>query len=387
MPLEEKVRRANVLQRTRPRDVEETLLQLINDDDQIIAAAAIDVVRERKLWNLAADIEHVLAHRDVHDWYVFESASWALAEMRMPAERRRELWLEPLPAAQLAATLRRLPLFASVSVDELFRMAGAARQLRHDSGTVLLQEGTVPEQTHLLLDGRVAATSRDAAPHSIDAPAALGFAEILQGLSVRETLRTTDVAVTLALTADELRTLLSDNTDLVSGLFATLADRVDTQTAAAVSPTGAAAELEQLAEGGLTPVEKVLALQRVPLFARVSADEMPHLAAIAESVPMSAGSALFPASAPAAVWLLLSGEVSLEQAAQGVETIARSGDVIGSLATMAGRPLGRSADVLRSGLALRIQQDVLFDVLGSNPELLRQMFAGMFRIEADAVRA
>jgi AAA family ATP:ADP antiporter len=385
LPLEEKVRRGNVLQRTRPRDVEETLLQLINDDDQVVAAAAIDVVRELKLWKLADDVEHVLAHRDVRDWYVFEAASWTLAEMRMAADRRRELWLEPLPAAELAATLRRLPLFASVSVDELFRIAGTARQIRHEKGAVLLHEGTVPEQTHLLLDGRVTATSRDSAPQTIDAPAALGFADALQGLPMGETLRTTDVAVTLALTGDELRTLLSDNTELVTGLFETLADRCESAEGRPLQATGAGAEFEQLAERGLTLVEKILALQRVPLFARVSADEMPHLASIAETVTMTTGSPLFSASAPAAIWIVLSGEVSLEETAQGQQVVARAGDVIGSLATMAGRPLGRAADVLRSGLALRVNHDALLDALSSNPELLRQMFAGMFRIEADAV--
>ena len=161
LPLEEKVRRGNVLLKTRPRDVEETLLQLINDDDQVVAAAAIDVVRQQQMWALADDIEHVLAHRDVRDWYVFEAASWALAEQRMPAERRRELWLEPLPAAELAGRLRALPLFASVSVDELFRIAGASRQVRHDPGSVLLKEGTVPTSLHLLLDGRSVATAMD----------------------------------------------------------------------------------------------------------------------------------------------------------------------------------------------------------------------------------
>ena len=114
MPRDERVRRGNVILKTRPRDVEETLLQLINDDDPVTAAVAIDVVRAQKMWSLADDVEHVLAHRDVKDWYVFEAASWALAEQRMPAERRRELWLEPLPAAELAGRLRRLPLFASV---------------------------------------------------------------------------------------------------------------------------------------------------------------------------------------------------------------------------------------------------------------------------------
>ena len=157
LPLDEKVRRANVLLKTRPRDVEETLLQLINDEDQVVAAAAIDAARQHKIWSLADDIEHVLAHRDVRDWYVFEAASWTLAEKRMPAERRRELWLEPLPAAELAGRLRELPLFASVSVDELFRIATATRQVRHEPGTVLLDEGAVPATMHLLLDGRVIA--------------------------------------------------------------------------------------------------------------------------------------------------------------------------------------------------------------------------------------
>lgn len=384
LPIEERVRRANVLQRTRPRDVEETLLQLINDDDQVIAASAIDVVRERKIWTLAPDVEHVLAHRDVHDWYVFEAASWALAEQRLAAERRHELWLEPLPAAELAGTLRRLPMFASVSVDELFRIASTAKQVRHESGTVLAQEGAVPARVHLLLDGRITAMSRDAAPHTISAPATLGFAEALQGLPMAETLRTTGVAVTLALTAEELRTMLSDNTDLVSGLCATIAERCEACAGGPIQTTDAAAELAHLAEDGLTPVEKVLALQRVPLFARVSADEMRQLSGVAQAVTMTAGSALFAPSAAPAIWLLLSGEVSLQDSADGTQVVARGGDVIGSLATMAGRPLGVSGDVARSGVALKVDRDALFEVLGSRPELLRQIFAGIFRLEAEA---
>ena len=67
------------------------------------------------------------------------------------------------------------------------------------------------------------ATATDSAPRTIEPPAALGFDEALQGQPMRETIRTEEVAVTLALTVDELRTLLADNTDLVTGLFATLA--------------------------------------------------------------------------------------------------------------------------------------------------------------------
>jgi ATP/ADP translocase/HEAT repeat protein/CRP-like cAMP-binding protein len=380
MPRDERVRRGNVLIKTRPRDVEETLLQLINDDDPVTAAAAIDVVREQKMWSLADDVEHVLAHRDVKDWYVFEAASWTLAEQRMPAERRRELWLEPLPAAELAGRLRRLPLFASVTVDELFRMASASRQVRHETGSVLTQDGSVPSSIHILLDGRVTASGRDSGASVVDAPAALAFFEAMAGLAMPETMRTTGSAVTLALTVEELRTLLADNTDLVSGLFATLAERSD-EPDRAVHPTGAASELAQLADGGLTAIDRVFALQYVPLFRRVSADEMQQLAMVAAPVKITAGSVLFPESAPPALWLLLTGEVALESSTGQPASAARGGDIIGSVNTMAGRSLGRAAKVVAGGIALKIDREDLFDVLAERPDLLRQMFAGMFKRE------
>ena len=342
MPREEKVRRANVILRTRPRDAEETLLRLINDEDQVVAATAIDVARQQKIWSLADDIEHVLAHRDVRDWYVFEAASWALAEHRMPAERRRELWLEPLPAAELAGRLRHLPLFASVTVDELFRIAGAARQVRHEPGTVLLQEGSVPATIHLLLDGHVSATARNMTPRTIDPPSALGFAEALQGQPMPETIRTAEVAVTLALTTEELRTLLSDNADLVTGLFATLAESgASPDSHSPVHPTGAATELQQIATGGLSPIDKVLALQRVPIFARVSADEMRYLANIAVAVEMGDGRPVPGIRAASA----LAHAVRRGLARRHATAQASAGDVIGSVDTMA----GRSARSLRLG--------------------------------------
>jgi CRP-like cAMP-binding protein len=384
LPHEEKVRRGNVLLKTRPRDVEETLLQLINDDDQVVAACAIDVVRQQKMWTLGDDVEHVLAHRDVRDWYVFEAASWTLAERRMAPERRRELWLEPLPASEIASRLRELPLFASISVDELFRIAGSSRQIRHQSGTALLQEGTIPETIHFLLDGRVTAMARDAAPYTIETPATLGFVQALQGVAMRKSIRTVDTTVTLAMTAEELRTLLSDNSDLVRGLFGTLAQRVEPKTVSDVQSIGMAAELEGFAAGGVQPVEKVLALQRVPVFARIAADEMASLAAITRSVIMTEGQPLFAESAPVALWLILSGEASLDDTTGGAPVTIGPGNLIGSVAMLSGRPLGMSAHVARSGVALRIDRDELFDLLGERPELLRQLFEGMFRIGADA---
>ena len=65
LPIEEKVKRANTILKTRVRDAEDSVAQLVHDEDQIVAAAAIQFVDARGLWNLADDLEYILEHRDV----------------------------------------------------------------------------------------------------------------------------------------------------------------------------------------------------------------------------------------------------------------------------------------------------------------------------------
>ena len=380
LPLEEKVRRGNVLLKTRPRDVEETLLELINDDDQVVAAAAIALVGEKALWDLRDDVEHVLAHRDVTDWYVFEAASWTLASYALTPERRRERWVEALPTASLVERIRGLPLFASVGIDELFRIAGAGHQTRHDTGTTLFREGAVPEQLHVLLDGTVVATGNRGGSRKIESPASLGFEEALDGCLMSESIKTSGPAVSLTLSTNELQTLLADNTDLVQGLFRTLAARHG--VGSGFIRSSAAIDLDRHPDHELTAVQKGLALQRIPLFAKVSGAEMLHLAAIASGVGLEEGEVVADQSTPFGLGILLSGELSL-QAAAGPDVVARArpGDVIGMYETLANVE-GAGGDVrlvaTESGTALRINRDELFDLVGQRPELLQQIFAAIF---------
>ena len=244
LPTEEKVRRGNVLLKTRPRDVEETLLHLINDDDQVVAAAAIDVVR---------------AEPDVDARPTTSSTCWRIATCAtgmssrprrgrspssgMPAERRRELWLEPLPAAEIAGRLRDA---AALRLGQ--RRRAVPHRRRGPAGAppaghaCCCRKASVPDTIHLLLDGRVVAASRDAARRA-PSRRRRRSASSRRCRAVRCARRCgpTDTAVTLALTVDELRTLLADNTDLVRGLFATLADRVDPATCSNLQSTGRSA--------------------------------------------------------------------------------------------------------------------------------------------------
>ena len=382
MPLEERVRRGNVLISSRPRDAEETLLQLINDEDQVVAAAAIHAVAEQKIWALADDIEHVLAHRDAKDWYVFEAASWALAAQRMPDDRRRSLWNEPLPAVEVASRLTASPIFATTWADELFRIAGSGRQIRYTPNTVLFQEGQSPEAMQFLLDGSVTLVSRDGGTSEALPTTALGFEEVVQNQPMRASARTNSRAICLALTIEECRGLLSENPDLVEGLFRTILDDPAFAAGAAVVK-GTGEDAIRLAGDGLTPIEKVMALQRISTFAHFRADELLALANGARRVALEEGATLFGEGAPPSLYILVTGEVALEHPS-APRLDADPGDAIHLYETLAGRPVLRSARVTRPGVALRLDRDDLYEALGDRPTLLQQFFTALFGARHEA---
>ncbi|MGH9331715.1 MAG: hypothetical protein ACRD09_14845, partial [Vicinamibacterales bacterium] len=325
------------------------------------------------------------------DWYVFEAASWTLAARRVGEARRRDLWLEPLPAVEIASRLRRLPLFASLWVDELFRIASAGRQTRNEGGRVLLQEGATPEAVHVLLDGTCVARGQGEGTREIEAPATLGFEEALAGRPMAETVRCSGPTVTLSAPADAVQALLADNTDLVEGLFRTLVEAapVTAADARAVIKGAAPQDLQALAADGLTPVEKVFVLQAVPVFARVSAEELLQIAAIARETKLEPETPPAAAGDAAAIVAVIAGELSVEPPPQDPRDpgprsqvlTAGPGDLVGVYETMAGLPFGRTIHVTRRGSALRIERADLFDLAAQRPALLQQMFGALFRSE------
>ena len=355
---------------------------MINDEDQIVAAAAIHTVAEHKIWALADDIEHVLAHRDAKDWYVFEAASWALAAQRMPEDRVRTAWNEPLPAVEVAARLAASPIFATTWADELFRIGGSGKQTRCGPGTVLYQEGQLPDSMQFLLDGSVTVTGRDGSSTEAVPTAALGFEEVVQNQAMRASARTSSRAICLSLGIDECRGLLAENPDLVEGLFRTiLEDPAFAEGAAVVRGTGE--DADRLAGDGLSPIEKVMSLQRISTFSHFRTDELLMLANAARRVVLDEGTTVFGEGSPPSLLILVTGEVALEHpTAPRID--ADPGDAIGLYETLAGRPLLRSARVTRPGIALRVDRDDLFDALGDRPAMLQQLFTALFGARRDS---
>ena len=366
-PMEEKVRRANAMLGTRPRDLEDTLAQLVHDDDPVLSAASIHLIRQRRLSTLADDLEYVLAHRRDAP-YVSEAASWALAALR-----RLEAPGDPLPAVELADRLRGIRLFDVVSIDELFRIAGTGRQLVHSAGRELYREGAPADEVQFLLEGRVRLVRGQGPPATVTAPASLAFEEMLEGGPARHTITAVDPAICLAFGSSQFLTMLSDNIVLAQGLFRVLLETPATRHWRTVHVPRPGTDLAASRSGGLQPLEKVILLKQIPVLAHATTNQLLSLAGIMREVPLTDGAVLFTETDAPAIYHVLSGEIRLDTG-EGDPIAAGPGATIGVPETLAGVPPGRRATVTREGQALRVDRDELFDVLADSIDLLQGLF-------------
>ncbi len=390
LPIEEKVRRGNSLLKTRIRDAEDSLAQLIHDEDQVVAATAIQFVERRGLWALADDLEYALAHRNPGDWYVFEAASWALAARRLsPAERQRR-WLEPLPAVEIADRIASLPLFLLAPVDELFRIAGTGRQVRHERGRIIYEAGYRSSEFQFLLDGTVSrvqvSDSGTEETGMVTAPAALGFDEVFEGVPQRATMKSDGTAICLSLLDEQFLGLLSDSEDLAQGVFRMLLDTHGGEAWARVVPGVVHPPPPERLRDGLQLIDKVILIEEVPVFSRASSEQLGALAAASRELRLTQGQVLFEAGDAPAMYLILDGEITLEPMAGGDPMSAGTGDCVGVYETLGGHEsTGWKGHVSRSGVALRIDREALFDVLTDHVDLLQGLFSALQRQGARAL--
>jgi AAA family ATP:ADP antiporter len=361
---------------------EEYVLKLINDPDPVLSASAVFFVQQAGLGGLCGDLEELLRTKGGRQWVVAEAASGVLSGLRLHLDERVSPWTPSVPSVEVAEKLRRFPLFASLSVDGLFGIARAGSQVRFESHQVLCHEGVVPESLYLLLGGRVSCRSSVCPPREIDAPAALGFQEVMESQLMKETLRAGETAMCLVLGGEELRTLLADDTELIQGLFRMLSGGEHGKPGVSVWHANHEVTPARVQQSHMEPVERILLLSSLPVFAAVSQEEMLHLASIAVEVRLEAGATLFEEADPPAIWVIASGEILLE--ASSTEPALQGGprNAVGIQHTFAGINLGQRARVVHDGCALRIDREDLFDLMSQRPDLLRQLFGSMSKVHA-----
>ncbi|HET9268418.1 MAG TPA: MFS transporter [Vicinamibacterales bacterium] len=371
-PIADKVRHASQVLNTRPRGVEDTLAQLVHDDDHVVAAAAVQFVTEERFPALEDDLKYAAEHGSKVRRWVAEVARRALVgrtAAAVPAEGAS------LSVVDLAARLRTIPVFAFVWVDELFRLAEAGQETRYAAGRSLAA-GAVKPDVHLLLEGTVRVTT-DTGAYDVTAPAVVGAREALRGTAMTGEVAATTPVITLRIAGADFLTMVSDNALLAQGLFRTLlapSDVADPHTEEhllAPAPTGARHR----------PIDTALLLRRHPAFVQAGASQLMALVAAAREVTLAPGQPLFEPFDPSACVLVVEGALSLEAEGRPPET-AGPGSVLGVVGTLAGSPWRRRGVADRPGRALRLGRDDLFDVLTDHADLLQGLFGAVWDLQS-----
>jgi CRP-like cAMP-binding protein len=291
------------------------------------------------------------------------------------------LWLEPIPAVELADRLRTVPLFALASVDELFRIAQLGKQVRYESGRMLHEAGRTVDSLQVLLDGRVSVTRPGADPKEIEAPNVVGFEAVIEGSAARETVHALDTTIALSLTTEEFLSLLSENVEIASGIFRLMADRRDRGGGSTVVRGSIPSVLKSKIEaGGLQSLDLILLLQTSPILGRATANQLVGLAEIAHPVELTMGSDPL-AGSDRSTLVVINGAVRIEQDRAQPE-VAGPGDLVGIYETLGAVSLPVRVEVTTAGRGLRFDRAEVLDVLADDVGLLRGMFSALLRVPA-----
>ncbi len=377
LPLADKVRVANDVLRSSPRDLDDTLAQLVHEADPVVSASAIEFIARRGRWSLANDLQFV-ADRRASEPLVAEAAAWALQSRGTGQAAAPPAAGAALPVVALADCLRAIHLFDFVSVDELFRIALTGRQARYEAGSDFYTQGGPVDAVHFLIDGAVRVHG-SGQTQALAAPVALAFEDLLEGRPSRHTITAVRLSVSLRLDAAALLTMMSDNIVLARGLFCMLLTPDASRPAEAASGDDASQPLPAW-RWPLEPVDKARLLRHSPILSRATVDQLLDLAAITRDVELVEGAVLCDNTTTApVVYRILQGEVVVERIGADPVTVGPGG-TIGLQETLGGLPMPSRVRVTKPGRALRMDQDPLFEVLADHVDLLQGLFSGVLNL-------
>ncbi len=368
-PLSAKVKHANILLGTRPRDIEDTLAQLIHDTNPVIAATAIHFAAEHAPGTVTDDLEWVRAHRNATDPHVNDTASWALS-----LERRNRMStaadLHGLPTVELANRLSRIPIFEFVSVDELFRVIESGREVWYAADQPVRMEGTT-EAVELLIGGSVRRSVKADGGEALRAPGVLGLEEVLQGAPTTRPTWANEPSVCLRIQAADFMAMVSDDILLAQGLFRLLLTPSDGRRDRSPAHVPAVT----LPGTALQPFDEAMLLRHHPLLGRAAAAELLALVGAARRISLESGEGLFLDDDPAALCLVLEGALRLESGG-AAPIVAGPGGTLLVAETLAGAVAGWRATADGSCRVLRVERDDVFTVLSDRVDLLQDLFSG-----------
>ena len=381
-PPEAKVDHANQVLGTRPRSLEDTLAQLIHDDNPVVAASAVHYLagHEPLLPQLIDDVEWVSGHREATHPRVSAAADWVLSTRdpgRAPAGADRD----GLPVVELADRLGRIPIFEFVSVDELFRVIESGQEVRYAVGQAVGVEGAT-EAVELLVDGMVRQVVGLDEHRDLPAPGVIGLEEVLQGAPTLHAALAREPCVCFRIRADDFMAMVADDVRLAKGLFRLLLG----SGSAGGRRNGRPAHLPvvELPSSDLQPFDKAMLVRQHPLLSRAAVGDLLALVGAAREQSLWEGEMLFRDDDAASLCLVLDGIVQLEEADGDGPLVVGPGGMLLVAETLAGALAGCRGTAVRACRVLRAERDDVFTVLSERTTLLQDLFSGIFAAERAA---
>ena len=121
---------------------------------------------------------------------------------------------------QKADFIRRLDIFSHATVEELFRLAAIAREVRFAPQEVVFHEGDVGDAVYPVVQGRVELSCSDKGVREVVGPAqAFGLYSVLTREPRYATAKALEQTLALRIGGEELYTLLSNNMEIVVSIF------------------------------------------------------------------------------------------------------------------------------------------------------------------------
>ncbi len=130
----------------------------------------------------------------------------------------------------------------------------------------------------------------------------------------------------------------------------------------------------------MTTIDRVVALQRVPLFADVPGRTLASVAARASEVAVGAGQVVIEQGAVEDhLFALVRGRLVATEGDRVLREL-EVGSTVGELAALAPEPRSATVRALTPSLLLRIDRPVLDELLADHPELARGVITSLVRM-------
>ena len=291
-----------------------------------------------------------------------------------------------------ALYLRTLPLFEGLRSPIVATLARLTEEKIVPAGTVICEEGAVPSEVSIVVDGRVT-ESRGGFDWSREAPTAFGGYSMLvgEGRSPR-VVAATDLRV-LSLDGRTFLDFLQEDFDFLIQIFSTMIGRIVELRAETGSSRpmrirdhiGSPVEIEDRPIRGV--VDKIRLLADAAPWGKAYLDDIAELAALAVPVSLNQGDVLWLAGeAPERCAVVATGTIRCTDQAGGTYYLARRRDTIGGESLFGGASHLVTATADEASTVLTISSEIVYQFVGARPSvamtLLRDTAAELLDLQA-----